>query len=137
MSTLYDLFETSEKAESEDGIMIEIPGAGVKIWTKRAGGANVKFTRFVEAENRRFRVANKELTTEAGEIIIKRALAKHCILKWEGVTDRKGKAMECSPENAEKLMTDLPSLIMIIYNQASNPDNFLASTDVLEEEAGN
>jgi hypothetical protein len=136
-TTLYDLYETSEKAEIEDGIMIEIPGAGVKIWTRRAGGANTKFTRFVETENRKFRVAGRELTNAAGEEILKRGLARHCIFQWEGVTDRKGKVLECNAENAEKLMTDLPSLIMVIYQQASNPDNFLASEAQLEEESGN
>lgn len=137
MTTLYDLYETSEKAELEDGIMIEIPKAGVKIWTRRAGGANHAFVRFVEKENRKYRTANQELTNEAGEEIIKRGLARYCIFAWEGVTDRKGKKLECTPTNAEQVLGDLPSLVMVIYNQASNPDNFLASSESMEEEAKN
>lgn len=137
MSTLYDQFETSAKAELEDGIMVEIPGSGAQFWLKRAGGSNTEFTKFVERENRKVRAAGKELTGEFGEEIIRTALAHHLLFKWENVTDRKGKEMKFTPENVIKLLTDLPDLIMVLYGQAANPDNFLAVNEVMEEEAGN
>ena len=135
--TLYDQFETSEKAELEDGIMIEIPGSGAQFWCKRAGGANVEFTKFVERENRKYRAANKSLDTESGEDILRNGLAHHVLFDWKNVTDRNGKEIKFSPEAAIKLLTDLPDLIMVIYGQASNPDFFLASEAQMEDDAKN
>ena len=136
-TTLYDQFETSEKAELEDGIMVEIPGSGAQFWCKRAGGSNVEFTKYVERENRKYRAAGKQLDVASGEEILRNGLAHHVIFDWNNVTDRNGKAMKFSPENAIKLFTDLPDLVMIIYNQASNPDFFLASEQTMEDDAKN
>lgn len=138
MPTLYDQFETSEKAELEDGIVVEIPNSLARFWCKRAGGANVPFTRFVERENRKIRSAQMDLTSEAGQDIIRNALAHHVIFKWENVTDRTGKSLGAvTPEKVIKLLTDLPALIMIIYTQASNPEFFLAAEAVMEDDAKN
>jgi hypothetical protein len=138
--SLYDQYETSPKSELEDGIMVQIPqppDEPAKFWMKRAGGANIAYTKFVERENRNVRVAGKEMSAEFGEDILRQALAHHLIFKWENVTDRKGKALALTPENAIKILTDLPSLIMILHTQASNPDNFLAADSIMEEEAKN
>lgn len=138
--SLYDQYETDPKAELEDGIMVQIPqlpDEPARFWLKRAGGANTAYTKFVERENRTQRVAGKEMTGDIGEDILRNALAHHLIFKWENVKDRKGKTLQLNPENVIKLLTDLPSLIMILHTQASNPDNFLAADQVMEEEAKN
>jgi hypothetical protein len=136
-ATLYDQFETSKEAEAGEGIRIEMPASGAKFWLKRAGGANVPFTKYVERENRKFRAAGKNLNNEQGEEIIRVALVHHCLIKWEGVTGRDGKNLKFTPENAIKLFEDLPDLMMAVYGQAADADNFLASHNIMEEEVKN
>ena len=135
--TLYQEFETDEKRERDEGIHIEIPQTGSKFYFKRAGGANTAFTRFIEKENRKQRVGGRDITSEAAEPILAEGLARFCMIDWENVTDRKGKKLDFSIDNAIKLFTDLPSLMLIIYTQAASAENFLAAEKVVEEEAGN
>ena len=138
--SLYSQFETSKEVELEEGVRVEVPVPGdenAKFWVKRAGGANVAFTKFIEKENRKYRKANKAIDNETGQEILTLGLVHYCLMDWADVKDRDGKPLAFNEDNALKLFRDLPDLMMLIYNEASDAANFLVSEEQLEEEAGN
>lgn len=133
--SLYKMFQTNVKAESE-GVTLDY-GEGVKIRIARAGGGNKAYLRAVEAFARKHRrqIQLDALSEELGRKILQEIVATTIILGWEGVTDREGKPMAFTKDNALKLFADLPDLFTDVYQQAQNAALF--REHIMEEDAKN
>lgn len=133
--SLYKMFQTNAKAETE-GVTLDY-GEGVKIRIARAGGGNKAYLRAVEtfARKHRRQIQLDALSEELGRKILQEIVATTIILGWEGVTDREGKPMAFTKDNALKLFSDLPDLFTDVYQQAQNAALF--REHVMEEDAKN
>jgi len=100
----------------------------------RAGGANAKFSKAMEAKTRPYRRQIQEDTmdiTLANKLLIE-AFAETVVLGWEGITTTNGKKIPFTPEAAIKLFTDLPDLFNELREAAGKQSNFRA-TEVLDD----
>jgi len=139
MTSVYELFETSESAVT-DGIWCAIEHQGQEICRIRVRSAD----RDLNPEIRKF------MATEAAKSVKERGslenvmdmladpqmehrLFAHAIVSdWEGITDQAGKALKCTPKNVEKVLNDLPLLARQIKAKAYSWTNF---RKVFEQEA--
>lgn len=135
MTDLYAMFKTDSDKEKA-GFWYEFT-PDVKFKLARAGGANMKFAKCVEAKTRphRRKIDNGTIDPELAHSLLVDAYAEAIVLDWDGVTDSKGKKLTFSKQNVVKLLTDLPDLFHELSKQASALDNFLA--DEIAEDAGN
>lgn len=136
--SLYDLFETEKSAEVE-GFELQVHDGEVevKFMLARAGGANRQFISRLQALLKPYKKKMEKGTMkdEDSERCLVRALAETVILSWTGVRDREGEEIEFSVENAVTLLTELPDLRDLIFEEAQNVANFQAIDR--EEMAGN
>lgn len=61
--------------------------------------------------------------------ILVNMMAESVILGWKGVTDSSNVPMEFSIANAKILLTDLPDLVRVLVDLASDRDLFKAAVD--------
>jgi len=122
---LYDVYKTDVKKESDKGIEMDLPG-GAKMWLRRAGGANTRFDKAMDAVMKPFRRQIQQGILEEGKAreLEATVYARAVVIDWEGVTDEKGKMLDCTEENIVKLFCDLPDLFMDVKQQASDMANF-------------
>lgn len=131
----YDSFATSSDMEKE-GIWIDYGDAG-KFRIARAGGSNKAFVRQFQRMTKPHRRAIQAdaMNDEAQLAIMRQVFIDTVLLGWENVTDRDGKEMPFSKENAAQLFTDLPDLFGDLLSQAQNYSLF--RDVILETDAGN
>lgn len=130
-TNVYDLFETSESAIN-DGIWCAIEHAGAEVCRIRVRSAdrdlNPAIRKFmaIEAAKSVSEKGNLEnvidMLAETG--METRLFAHAIVVEWEGITDRNGKALKCTPKNVEKVLTDLPLLARQIKLKAYQWMNF-------------
>lgn len=123
MTSPYDMFKTSEKMETE-GIILDYGSFQIKV--ARAGGSNVAFAKTIERLTKpyKFALENGTMDHKLQMKLLARAFAESVILGWEGIVDESGKPLEYSPDNAEKLLTDLPDLFQDIQSQTMKASLF-------------
>lgn len=134
--SFYNTFETDKNLENGAGVVLDY-GVSGKIKIHRAGGFNQKYARVASAKLKPY--ARQLQTGTSDPDVIKRVMAEiyaeAVIIGWEGVKDKKGKALPYSKENVVKLMLDLPDLFEEIQKQAENLSNF--RSEQLEDDAKN
>jgi len=125
--SLYDVYKTDAAKERDQGIEMDLPG-GAKMWLRRAGGANTKFDKVMDAVMKPYRRQIQQGTLEEGkaEELEATVYARAVIIDWEGVTDESGNVLDCTEENIVKVFTDLSDLFIDVKQQASNMSNFRA-----------
>lgn len=135
MTSTYSAFANNEELETQ-GIVVDYGPAG-KFLIARAGGANRKFQRVSEKVFRPYRrqIEAKTIDPKVADKLLAQVFAQTVILGWENVTDRDGNELEFSPENAQKLLLDLPDLFASLREEAVAAANFRA--DEVEEDLGN
>lgn len=137
---LYEQFQTDKTLEKE-GIFLEYgtnsKGKPIRFRIARAGGANVKFAKRLEAELKPFnyQLKNGSLDPELGNKLLRKVFAETVVLGWEGVEDENGQDMPFNAENCVKLFTDLPDLYADVKEQSDK--GVLFRVAVREEAAKN
>lgn len=148
MSSLYKQFETNKDVEN-DGIVLEYgmsTRGPISIRISRAGGANTRFAKLMEAKVKPYRrqVQNETMDKALAEKIAKEVYAETVVIGWENVempvivNGEATKELEFVPytvENAIRLFTDLPDLYADIVEQAQRSALFRA--DIMEADSKN
>ena len=118
---LYDIYETNIEKE-KNGTPIKFGDATLYIASSN-GSNNTKFAkRSLELSEKR---ANFELENPEERAKQVREVYAECVLVgWENVTDKDGKEIPYSKENALKLFNDLPRLFDKIVELASDINTF-------------
>ena len=110
MSGLYGQFKTDEQLEKNG---VEVDYGDFKITLARAGGANKKFAKLLEAKTKPFKraIQTETIDPERALDILREVYSEAVILKWETKVDGKWKAGIESPDGEL-----LPSKPENIYN---------------------
>ena len=138
--SLYSQFKTDKNIE-KDGIVLEYGMNSKKkiigIRIARAGGANVQYSKLLEAKIKPYRrqIQNETLDNDIADKITKEVYAQTIVLGWENVEDENGEELEFSVANCIKLFTDLPELWSDIQQQATRASLFRA--EILENDSKN
>ncbi len=138
--SLYKQFATDKNVE-RDGVVLSYgknsKNKDINIRIARAGGANIRYTKLLEAAIKPYRrqLQNETMDNGVAEDITMRVYAQSVVLGWEGVEDEKGNDMEFTVENCMKLFKDLPDLWADIQSQATRAALF--RQDILEADAKN
>ena len=138
--SLYSQFKTDKTIE-KDGIVLEYGMNSKKkiigIRIARAGGANVQYSKLLEAKIKPYRrqIQNETLDNDIADKITKEVYAQTVVLGWENVEDENGEELEFSVANCIKLFTDLPELWFDIQQQATRASLFRA--EILENDSKN
>lgn len=148
--SLYSQFQTDKNVEKE-GVVLEYgktkDGRTISIRIARAGGANTRYSKLLEAATKPYRrqLQNETMDNEVAEALTKKVYAQAVVLGWENVEfpvlDKDGKMTgkfekaEFTVDNCVKLFTDLPDLWLDIQQQAARAALF--RQDILEADAKN
>ena len=113
--SLYKQFATDKNVE-RDGVVLSYgknsKNKDINIRIARAGGANIRYTKLLEAAIKPYRrqLQNETMDNGVAEDITMRVYAQSVVLGWEGVEDENGNDMDFTVENCMKLFKDLPDL---------------------------
>lgn len=148
--SLYRQFKTDKNVE-RDGIVLNYgmntKKKPIEIRIARAGGANNRYTRLLEAAIKPYRrqLQNETMDNDVAEEITMRVYAQSVILGWSGVEfpvlNENGEPTEVmeekpySVDNCVRLFKDLPDLWSDIQSQATRAALF--RQDILEADAKN
>lgn len=138
--SLYKTFKT-DKGVEVSGVILDYgknkAGLPVTIRIARAGGANTRYAKLVEAKTKPYRrqIQNDTLDPGVAEGLLREVYAEAVVLGWENVEDENGKPLPFNKENCIKVLNDLPDLYADIRDQAGKIAIF--RSDILESDAGN
>lgn len=148
--SLYSQFQTDKNVEKE-GVVLEYgktkDGRTISLRIARAGGANTRYSKLLEAATKPYRrqLQNETMDNEVAEALTKKVYAQAVVLGWENVEfpvlDKGGKMTgefeeaEFTVDNCVKLFNDLPDLWLDIQQQAARAALF--RQDILEADAKN
>ena len=135
MANLFEMFGTDKALETE-GIWYEFDKE-TKFRLARAGGANMRFAKALEAKTRPYRrqIENGTIDNDLANSLLREAFAETVLLDWKGVSGPDGVALEYSAANAVKLFEQLPDLFTELQNEATRLSNF--RNEQVEADAGN
>lgn len=132
----FNAYKSDETLESQ-GIVLNY-GKDGKFIVARAGGANKKFAKALEARGRPYRrqIENGTVNNEVLENLLREVFVETVILGWEGVKDQQtGEDIPFSKENCLALFEQVPNLFVDLREQATLFANFRAES--IEEDAKN
>lgn len=140
---LYQQFKTDGGLE-KNGIVLDYGDFRVTI--ARAGGANKRFARSLEARTRPYRraIQTETMDPERAVELLREVYAESVILRWEtqvegewksGIEAPDGTLQPFSKENVLRTLNDLPDLFQDIQDQASKAALFRET--LREDDAGN
>lgn len=132
-SNLDTLFKTDKNLE-KDGIWFEI-STGVRFLLKRFGGANDPALKPLFATHYKPYARQIELGTLSADKereIMTTIFIKASLVKWEGV-EFDGATADCTFENAQKLFKELPDLVDLLSQLASDSKNYKEAVAAREE----
>lgn len=141
MKSPYEMFETNKDLE-KDGIKLNY--GPFWLYVARAGGANKKFSRLLEAKMKPYRraIQTETIDEKVAEGLLREAFVEGVLLGWgseafgEGaIVGREKDRLEFSVAAAVQLFTDLPELYKDVQEQASKVSLFRVQN--IEEDAGN
>jgi len=123
-TNLDHLFKTNKNAET-DGVIFKLSDT-VNFIVRRYGGANEQKVKAAMAKYYKPYARQVEAGTlpasKEREILVK-AFVSACMVGWEGL-EADGTKLEYTPENAEKLFTDMPDLFNTIFDYAQTLSTF-------------
>jgi hypothetical protein len=125
MKTFYDTYATDAALEAEDGVVLDYGDAG-RIRIHRAGGANRRFGRALDAKLRPYRrqVEAGTLDESVASRLMAEVYAESVVVGWDGVRGPDGEEMAFTKANVVRLLTDLPELFRDVQLQATTIGNF-------------
>lgn len=141
---MYQQFATSEHFETKG---IEIDYGTFRVTIARAGGANKKFARLLEAKTKPFRraIQTEMMDNDRAGVLLMEVYAESVILNWETKVDGKfkvgieakdsGKLMPFTSENVMATLRNLPNLFSDIQVQATR--EALYREEIREDDTGN
>lgn len=140
---MYDQFATDPDLEKQ-GIYLEYSGFRVKV--ARAGGANKKFLKAVEARTKPFRRAIQTGTADRDQLAdqVREAFAETVVLGWEvaqggewvsGIEQPDGSIAPFTVDAVKDALRALPELYDDLQEQAAKVALF--RKDLLQADAGN
>jgi hypothetical protein len=119
---IYEEYELDREC-TEKGVWLEIlsPDTGKLVCKVRVRPADPD-------DNPDYRKAAADLVLEAAgkdnaedrPDWVPRLYARAVVTDWDGVTDRKGKALECTEENVYQILKDLPQVYKTIRRHAQD-----------------
>lgn len=146
--SMYKNFQTDANLE-KNGITIDY--GDFRVLIARAGGANKKFAKVLDAKTKPYRRAIQTESIETDRImeILKEAYAECIVLNWEtkvvdkdgkeewkkGIEDQDGKLLDFTKENVVTTFKNLHDLFLDIREQSEKSSLFRQV--VRETEAGN
>ncbi|HIK62208.1 MAG TPA: hypothetical protein EYF98_16145 [Planctomycetes bacterium] len=125
--SIYSLFDSNEKAEI-NGFMYTVQDGAIEIsfLLARAGGANKQFTKkMAEALRPHQHAMNAGSLDE--DLMIKLqidVMSETLVLDWANLATRDGEEIDYSKEECVKLLTALPALRDLLFEQCNNRANF-------------
>lgn len=129
MASFYEHYSTDAAIEKA-GVWADYGDLG-KILLARAGGANKKYLKAVEAFQRKNKrrldlglVPSAELIEVTAKIF-----AETVVLGWEGVKGRDGNPLPFTTDNCRQLLMDLPELLRDLEKLASDHTAYRAQID--------
>lgn len=149
--SMYENFKTDEDLERKG---VEVDYGDFRVTLARAGGANAKYQKVMEALSKPYRraIQTETLSNEVALDLVRTAYARAIVLRWETVVGRENGerqweiGIEAPPESGEKLLPfttenvittfeRLPEIFNSIQRDAGNWALYRQA--VLEEDAGN
>ena len=140
MGNLFKQFATNPSIERE-GVLLEYgstdDGKPIRIRVARAGGANIKFTRLMEAKTKPYRRQIQAGTVDRVvlERLAREVYAEAVVIGWENVQNEDGEPMVYSVPTCIALFEKLPDLYEDIVEQSTRMALFRA--EILEEDSKN
>lgn len=145
---LHKQFKTDQNME-RDGIIIDygpnddLPKGEdgqhppMRFRIARAGGANQAFNKTLERLTRPHRraIQSGNMSMELSDKLYRQAFIESILIGWDNITTADGQPLPYSPENADKLFTDLPDLYTDLREQSNNASLFREES--LQEDLGN
>lgn len=137
---LYDSFSTNKNIE-RDGVVLDYgrtkDDLPITIRIARAGGANQKFAKILEAKLKPYKrqMANETMDNAVAQRVMIEVYADAVVLGWTNIRDRDGVEMSFTRDNVIKLFTDLPDLFADVTQQAQKAALF--RDEIREEDSGN
>ena len=140
MSSLYSQFQTDKNVEKEGVVLtygMNSKNKPIEIRIARAGGANVRYNKLLEAATKPYRrqLQNETMDNELAEQITQKVYAQSILLGWENVEDENGVELSFNVDNCMKLFKDLPDLWSDIQIQSTRAALFRAQ--ILETDSKN
>lgn len=117
----YSMFETVAEAEAS-GIWANVGTMEFKL--ARTGGANEAFMKTAAKRLKPFQNALDQMPRKQQDIMAIGIFVDTILRDWRNVFDRDGTELPFSPENAKRLLTDLPNLFAALQAEANNMSNF-------------
>ncbi len=136
MPNINELFGTDKNLETA-GIELDYGDFWIKI--ARAGGANKKYTRILEAVSKPHRraIQSGNLPNDKANDILKEVYAKAVVLGWggPGMVDESGQPLDFTVDNCISIFNRLPDLFEDVKAQAES--FVLFKVEQAEKDAGN
>lgn len=125
METNLDKLVLTDPALESEGIDFEVGEVTFRL--RRFGGKNPKMR---AAQLKYFKPHAKSIELGSiddslGEEITVKAFIDSCLVKWEGLTDKSGQPIPCTPENAFQFFIKRLDLFNILIEYAKDHKNFL------------
>jgi hypothetical protein len=143
--SIYALFKTNPELEQSG---IELDYGNFKITIARAGGANKKFAKLLEARSKPYKraIQTETMDIERANDLIREVYAEAVILNWEtkindvfveGIEDPEdsSKTIPATKENIVRTLRLLPDLFVDIQEQATKAALF--REEIREQDAKN
>jgi len=125
--SIYSLFDSNEKAE-QNGFLFTVQDGAIEIsfLLARAGGANKKFTKKMAEALRPHQHAMNAGTLDEDVMVALQidVMSETLVLDWANVADRNGDEVAFSKEECVKLLTSLPALRDLLFEQCNSRANF-------------
>ncbi len=123
MTNLYELLETDSNAE-EEGIWVEISdGVRIKIASTDSKRYREKVIQLLKPYRKILQAGGRIPDNKQEQIAID-SIVDGLLLDWDGVTDRKGKVLDFSRDNALKVVTELKKFRELIAEIAGEAETF-------------
>jgi hypothetical protein len=129
--SIYDGYALDTQAENE-GQWVDFRGK-VQIQLRSDNSLQAR-----KWSNRRIKQQRQQLIAHGGvlppEVLDKNEIdlcAEVLVLSWRNVLDRDGKPIPCTPDNARKLLTELPSLRRDVLFAARSEETFRPDVEAL------
>lgn len=136
--SIWDLYETDADRETE-GFWYKV-NKKITVKLARAGGANLSFTKAMEALTREHRkrggaFEGEKVDVELATDLMKQAFAETIIMDWKGLTKKDGKPLAYSAKAAYDLMVSLPDLFNELRDAAGEAANY--RFEDIQDDVGN
>lgn len=125
--TIFDLAETDSEAEENgkwfNDIFDDESNINVKI-RRMSSKKSMQVRRRLDKMYRSKSNRKGEYPDAVGNEVFIKHLSEGVVVDWNGILDRDGSVVECTPENAERLFKALPTFRDMIGVICANMDSF-------------